>query len=915
MRDALLGDTSVTTQIFYYGGGVQHYTLNFLPPLLTGESYTQGYYPIGYIYSGGTWQEVWRMTDAYPPRLRVISRYALTINSYGSGTTSPAPGYYRVYREGSNVVVTAIPSAGWEFYHWGLDGVDVGSSNPYTVTMDNNHVLTAVFIKPLTWSTTIVPVPGAGIIPFSPNGIAVNSLDNPAIIYGQNWRLEPPWNRYVFYVNHTNQGWDHYWTDFTSWCDDASIVVDSRDIPQIACAEQYYNVYYPRVEYGNWTGTNFDVEMVYEATGDYSHYAGVSLAVDSLDQPYIAFSVLTLPWPDAGGLMLATKEPSGTWSLETVDSEYNDPDYEDIMDPAIALDSNDYPRIIYSAYKYQDTYELRYAKWNGLEWSIDIIDSHPYLEGGFGGLDIALDSEDHPHVVYAGVDYAWFDGSTWNHEQVDSGDDVSLALDSLDRPHISYHQYPNVLRYAWRLPTNYGNLWVKQIVDSECSSARSTSIALDSLGNPHISYQNETWIGDIIYWRLKYATPSTSNHAPVADANGPYIEAGVPIVFDGSGSFDLDGIIVSYEWDFGDGSSSTGVSPSHTYAQAGSYTVTLTVIDDSGAKATDATTAITRFTITASAGTGGTISPSGSVTVNYGDDVTFAVTADPGYGIQDVVVDGTDHRGGIPSYTFYHITADHSISASFGISDHDIAVIDVTPSKTSVGSGYAVQIDATVESHGFFTESFNLTVYYGNSAITVEQWETFWRMGDVNRDGYINMTDMNLLDAAFYTEPGDPNWNPWADLNQDLIVDINDLSICAHNNGLEIWTYTISGGVIGTLPVINLAAGNTQTLAFAWDTSGMPYGNYVTCSYAVPILGKEVDRADNTFVDGAILVTIPGDIDGDKDVDGIDFGIFAPCYGSFAGQPAYNAVADIDGDGDVDGVDFGIFAPNYGKSW
>ncbi|WP_219093950.1 PKD domain-containing protein [Streptomyces sp. JJ38] len=52
--------------------------------------------------------------------------------------------------------------------------------------------------------------------------------------------------------------------------------------------------------------------------------------------------------------------------------------------------------------------------------------------------------------------------------------------------------------------------------------------------------------------------------------------------FDASGSSDPDGRIVSYAWDFGDGESGSGVSPSHTYAAAGSYEVTLTVTDDAG---------------------------------------------------------------------------------------------------------------------------------------------------------------------------------------------------------------------------------------------------------------------------------------------------------------------------------------------
>lgn len=57
--------------------------------------------------------------------------------------------------------------------------------------------------------------------------------------------------------------------------------------------------------------------------------------------------------------------------------------------------------------------------------------------------------------------------------------------------------------------------------------------------------------------------------------------------FDASGSNATAGAsIVAYDWDFGDGSKGTGISPAHTYATPGRYTVTLTVTDSVGAKST-----------------------------------------------------------------------------------------------------------------------------------------------------------------------------------------------------------------------------------------------------------------------------------------------------------------------------------------
>lgn len=71
-------------------------------------------------------------------------------------------------------------------------------------------------------------------------------------------------------------------------------------------------------------------------------------------------------------------------------------------------------------------------------------------------------------------------------------------------------------------------------------------------------------------------------------------------------------------------------------------------------------------TITALAGTNGSISPNGITTVNCGIDQTYTITPNSGYVVDDVLVDGVS-VGPVTSYTFTNVTAAHSISATFKV--------------------------------------------------------------------------------------------------------------------------------------------------------------------------------------------------------------------------------------------------------
>ena len=86
------------------------------------------------------------------------------------------------------------------------------------------------------------------------------------------------------------------------------------------------------------------------------------------------------------------------------------------------------------------------------------------------------------------------------------------------------------------------------------------------------------------------------------------------------------------------------------------------------------------FTITATAGSGGGISPSGAVSVNQGASQVFTFSPDPGHQVVDVQVDGLS-VGAVTSYTFNNVQADHAISATFAI-----PTVTITASAGANGS-------------------------------------------------------------------------------------------------------------------------------------------------------------------------------------------------------------------------------------
>ncbi|MGD9368652.1 MAG: PKD domain-containing protein [Desulfobacteraceae bacterium] len=162
------------------------------------------------------------------------------------------------------------------------------------------------------------------------------------------------------------------------------------------------------------------------------------------------------------------------------------------------------------------------------------------------------------------------------------------------------------------------------------------------------------------------------------------------------------------------------------------------------------------YTIQASAGSGGTLSPSGAVSVSPGGNQTFTITPDIGYHVGDVLVDGIS-VGAVTTYTFSALDADHSITASFAVDAYTI--------EASAGSG------------GFITPSGSIAVSAGSShSFTIgadDSYEIDDVMVDGNSVGALESYNFQQVNADHTIEARfrPTNQLPNADAGPDQVVD------------------------------------------------------------------------------------------------------------------------------------------------
>jgi hypothetical protein len=226
--------------------------------------------------------------------------------------------------------------------------------------------------------------------------------------------------------------------------------------------------------------------------------------------------------------------------------------------------------------------------------------------------------------------------------------------------------------------------------------------------------------------------------------------------------------------------------------------------------------AINTYTITATAGANGTISPSGIISVNYGATTTFTMTPNTGYHVSDVLVDGAS-VGAVITYTFTNVIANHTITASFAINTYTITA--------SAGANGTISPSGVVSVVSGTTTTFTMTPNMGYHVSNVLVDGT--SVGVVSTYTFTNVIANHTIAASFaintFTITASAGANGTISPSSVVSISSGATTTCTitPNAGYHVSDVLVDGasvGAVSTYTFTNVTSNHTITASFAINT-------------------------------------------------------------------------------------------------
>lgn len=280
------------------------------------------------------------------------------------------------------------------------------------------------------------------------------------------------------------------------------------------------------------------------------------------------------------------------------------------------------------------------------------------------------------------------------------------------------------------------------------------------------------------------------------------------------------------------------------------------------------------YTLISSAGIGGAISPSGTLSAVEGSSQTYLITADSGYAISDVTVDGVS-VGPVGSYVFSDLDADHTISAVFEKTNHTI--------MASAGVGGAISPSGQVTVVAGDDQIFTLTASDGYQVDDL--FVDGVSQGALNSYNFANVYGDHTIEARFrvVNQPPEADAGPDQTVNEEKPVTLIGTNSMDADDGIASFNWRQLTG-----PVVNLAnptADQTTFTAPSVDTNGVSLefeltvtdysGASVkdTCIVNVTMVNHTpvADAGLDQVVDMLDVVSLDGSFSSDLDNDVLSF--------------------------------------------